>query len=79
MGNQSKPLAWLRGEVKTPPFSLEERIEVGVYSDNYKKVKRLVYHIRVLCQVSDLAATSYIFEIWIKIGGLFIELMKMRS
>ena len=25
-----KPLVWLRGEVKTPPFSREARIEVGV-------------------------------------------------
>lgn len=29
MGNQSKPLAWLHGEVKTPPFSHEARIEAG--------------------------------------------------
>ena len=25
-----KPLVWLRGEVKTPPFSQETRIEAGV-------------------------------------------------
>lgn len=25
-----KPLVWLRGEVKTPPFSQEARIEAGV-------------------------------------------------
>lgn len=25
-----KPLVWLRGEVKTPPFSLEARIEAGM-------------------------------------------------
>jgi phage-related protein len=25
-----KPLVWLRGEVKTPPFSKEARIEAGV-------------------------------------------------
>ena len=25
-----KPQAWLHGEVKTPPFSVEARIEVGV-------------------------------------------------
>lgn len=24
-----KPLAWLKGEVKTPPFSSEARVEVG--------------------------------------------------
>ncbi|WP_448268256.1 hypothetical protein [Nostoc sp. DSM 114159] len=30
MGDQSKPLVWLHGEVKTPPFSQEARIEAGV-------------------------------------------------
>jgi phage-related protein len=26
---EEKPLAWLHGEVKTPPFSLEARLEAG--------------------------------------------------
>jgi phage-related protein len=30
MGDQSKPLVWLHGEVKTPPFTQEARIEAGV-------------------------------------------------
>jgi len=30
MTPQDKPLVWLRGEVKTPPFSQEARIEAGV-------------------------------------------------
>lgn len=30
MGDQSKPLVWLHGEVKTPPFRQEARIETGV-------------------------------------------------
>ncbi len=30
MGNQSKSLVWLHGEVKTPPFSQEIRVETGV-------------------------------------------------
>jgi phage-related protein len=25
----SKPLVWLKGEIKTPPFSLEARLEAG--------------------------------------------------
>jgi phage-related protein len=29
MDNDDKPLVWLRGEIKTPPFSQEARIEVG--------------------------------------------------
>ena len=30
MSKQHKPLVWLHGEVKTPPFSAEARIEAGV-------------------------------------------------
>jgi phage-related protein len=30
MGESSKPLVWLKGEVKTPPFSLTARIETGL-------------------------------------------------
>ena len=30
MSPQRKPLVWLHGEVKTPPFSAEARIEAGV-------------------------------------------------
>jgi len=30
MGDQSKPLVWLHGEVKTPLFTQEARIEAGV-------------------------------------------------
>jgi phage-related protein len=26
----TKPLVWLKGEIKTPPFSLEARVEAGV-------------------------------------------------
>ncbi len=30
MPKRDKPLAWLHGEVKTPPFSKEARIEAGL-------------------------------------------------
>jgi phage-related protein len=30
MGDDDKPLVWLRGEVKTPPFSASARVEAGV-------------------------------------------------
>ena len=29
MARQDKPLAWLHGEVRTPPFSKAARIEAG--------------------------------------------------
>jgi phage-related protein len=30
MSKADKPLAWLQGEIKTPPFSAQARIEAGV-------------------------------------------------
>ena len=30
-GGPDKPLVWLKGEVKTPPFSSEARIEAGFF------------------------------------------------
>ena len=30
MGSPDKPLVWLRGEIKTPPFSPEARVEAGL-------------------------------------------------
>jgi phage-related protein len=30
MGSADKPLVWLHGEIKTPPFSAEARIETGL-------------------------------------------------
>ncbi len=30
MADTTKPLVWLRGEVRTPPFSQEARVEAGV-------------------------------------------------
>jgi len=29
MGSTGKPLVWLQGEIKTPPFSAEARVEAG--------------------------------------------------
>lgn len=31
MKNQNKPLVWLHGEIKTPPFSSSARIEAGFF------------------------------------------------
>jgi phage-related protein len=30
MSKSDKPLAWLHGEIRTPPFSVDARIEAGV-------------------------------------------------
>jgi len=31
MSSKDKPLAWLHGEIKTPPFSAEARLEAGFH------------------------------------------------
>ncbi len=36
-----KPLAWLSGEVKTPPFSAEARIEAGVLLRRLQRGEKL--------------------------------------
>ena len=36
-----KPLAWLRGEVKTPPFSMAARIETGVLLRKLQRGEKL--------------------------------------
>jgi len=41
MTSTDKPLAWLHGEVKTPPFSAEARIEAGTLLRRLQKGERL--------------------------------------
>jgi phage-related protein len=41
MSQQDKPLVWLRGEVKTPPFSAEARVEAGALLRRLQRGDRL--------------------------------------
>src|SRR4051794_34668428 len=41
MATADKPLVWLRGAVKTPPFSTEARIEAGVLLRRLQAGERL--------------------------------------
>jgi len=41
MAKIDKPLAWLHGEVKTPPFSAEARFEAGTLLRRLQKGERL--------------------------------------
>jgi phage-related protein len=41
MSQNEKPLVWLRGEVKTPPFSAEARVEAGVLLRRLQRGERL--------------------------------------
>jgi hypothetical protein len=40
MPQADKPLAWLHGEIKTPPFSSEARIEAGVLLRRLQRRRR---------------------------------------
>lgn len=51
MEHQSKPLVWLHGEVKTPPFTQEARIEAGVLLRQLQEGELLGCHRRALCQI----------------------------
>ncbi len=39
--DEDKPLVWLHGEVKTPPFSLEARIEAGTLLRRLQRGERI--------------------------------------
>jgi hypothetical protein len=78
MSDQSKPLVWLHGEVKTPPFSQEARIEAGVLLRQLQEGETFGLPHSRLCQISELAVMSYGFETLIEIGELFIESMRMQ-
>ena len=41
MPRVDKPLAWLHGEVKTPPFSTEARVEAGLLLRRLQRGERL--------------------------------------
>ena len=41
MPSENKPLVWLHGEVKTPPFSSEARLEAGVLLRQLQQGKSL--------------------------------------
>jgi len=42
-----KPLAWLHGEIKTPPFSKEARIEAGVLARPMASIGKRCHELRV--------------------------------
>ena len=51
MAHADKPLVWLHGEVKTPPFSADARIEAGMLLRRLQRGERLsLRHVR--CRTS---------------------------
>ncbi|HZX13591.1 MAG TPA: type II toxin-antitoxin system RelE/ParE family toxin, partial [Thermodesulfobacteriota bacterium] len=41
MSSKDKPLVWLHGEVKTPPFSTAARVEAGILLRRLQKGEQL--------------------------------------
>lgn len=37
MANTDKPIVWLSGEIKTPPFSTKARLEAGFYLRKFQQ------------------------------------------
>jgi hypothetical protein len=58
MSPRDTPLAWLSGEIKTPPFGSESRIEAGFLLRRLQRGESLVCPTRVRCRVSGQVATS---------------------
>jgi hypothetical protein len=79
MEDDDKLLVWLHGEIKTPPFTQEARIEAGVLIRQLQQGENLELPIQDQCQVLGHTATNCGFGMRIRIGGLSTELMTMQS
>jgi hypothetical protein len=74
-----KPLVWLRGEVKTPPFSQAARVEAGVLLRQLQGGAKLgLPHSRPM---PGIGARCHEYASWTKgrHGGSFIASMLMQS
>jgi hypothetical protein len=79
MNGEDKPIVWLYGEVKTPPFTLEARLEAGLFLRRLQQRENLgMPHSRGPCLTLGSAVTNYGFGIGIKIGASCIGSMTMR-
>ena len=78
MDETDKPLVWLHGEVKTPPFSQEARIETGVLLRRLQQGENLgLPHSRPMPSIGAHCHELRI-EMHKRIGELFTALMKMQ-
>jgi hypothetical protein len=42
MNGTDKPLVWLKGEIKTPPFSSEARVEAGTLLSRLQRGESMI-------------------------------------
>ncbi len=78
MDEINKPLVWLHGEVKTPPFSQEARIETGVLLRRLQQGENLGLPHSRQCQILGHSAMNYGFEMKGRTGELSTALMRMQ-
>lgn len=58
MSPRDKPVVWLRGEVKTPPFGPDARIEAGFLLRRLQRGELLGLHTRDRCRALAPVVTS---------------------
>lgn len=79
MDETDKPLVWLHGEVKTPPFSQEARIETGVLLRRLQQGEIWVCLTQDRCLVLGHTAMNYEFERHKRTGESSTVLTRTRS
>jgi hypothetical protein len=74
-----KPLRWLHGEVKTPPFSRAARLEAGLLLRRLQQGESPSLPIRDRCPILARAVTNFACVMKARIGVSFIALMRIAS
>ena len=78
MSDEDKPLVWLEGEIKTPPFTKEARIEAGILLRRLQQAKTLECRMQGCCLQSVRDVTNCASETRTGIGESFTELIPTR-
>ncbi len=58
MSPRDKPLVWLRGQVKTPPFGPDARVEAGFLLRRLQRGEGLGCRTLDRCRLSDQGVTN---------------------
>jgi len=79
MRKADKPLVWLKGEIKTPPFSTPARIEAGVLLRDCNAGKVFRCLIRAQCPASEKHVMNCGYRTAPERGASFITSTLQRS
>src|SRR5690625_6623715 len=78
MSENAKPLAWIHGEIKTPPFSKMPNYKRVFYEEGFKRVVLLRCRIPDQCHRSERIVTNYALTTKIERGELSIDRKSTR-